>query len=169
MFNIILKKTFIIPTLVIAVLYVVITIYMMNIRLVLSTIFGSFDLDYKFKLLTALLEGLWTSMSSSGIIMLFTIAVLTGANLTLIFQRIVRMHSFGKLGLFSSFGSLLGLVSGGCAACSLPVLGLLGLGTSVAYLPFRGTELSVLSIVLLLISCFIMIRSEMQSKVCKVK
>lgn len=166
MLDIILKRKFIIPTLVIALVYVVITVYMMNIRLVVSTVFGSFGLDYKVKLLTALLEGLWTSMSSFGIVMLFIIALLTGANLTLIFRRIWHIHYFGKLGLFASFGSTLGFISGGCAACSLPILGLLGLGTSVVYLPFRGTELSVISVILLLISCFIMIRSELKSKVC---
>ena len=161
-----LRRKFIIPTLVIATLYSVLTIYLMNFRLLKMTLLGSFDLEYKIKLLIALLGGMWTAMSGFGLTMLIVIALLTGANLTLMFRRIMQIHSFGKLSFFASFGSAFGFISSGCAACGLPILALLGLSSSAIYLPFQGAELSMLSVVLLAISFYMMLKSELKSKVC---
>jgi hypothetical protein len=65
--------------------------------------------------------------------------------------------------------SVLGIVGSGCAACGLPVLALLGLSGSVAYLPFQGTELSIISVVMLSISLYLMVKSNSQSKVCQLE
>jgi len=130
------------------------------------TLLGSFVLEYKIKLLFALLGGMWTAMSGFGLVMLIIIAILTGANLTLIFKRVIDIRSFGKLNFFASFGSAFGFISSGCAACGLPILALLGIGASAIYLPFKGAELSIISAVLLAVSFYLMIKSELKSKVC---
>jgi len=138
----------------------------MNFRLLKMTLLGSFALEYKAKLLVALLGGMWTAMSGFGLVMLIIIAILTGANLTLIFKRVIDIRSFGKLNFFASFGSAFGFIASGCAACGLPILALLGLSSSAIYLPFQGAELSIISFVLLAISFYMMARSELKSKVC---
>ena len=166
MIKLLFRRKFIIPTLVIAVLYSVTTTYLMNFRLLKMTLLGLYTLEYKIKLLTALLGGMWTAMSGFGLTMLIIIAVLTGANLTLIFKRVMEIHSFGKLNFFASFGSAFGFIASGCAACGLPILALLGLGGAAAYLPFQGAELSILSAVLLAISFYMMAKSELKAKVC---
>src|SRR3989344_6725075 len=153
-----LRRKFIIPTLVIATLYSVLTIYLMNFRLLKMTLLGSFDLEYKIKLLIALLGGMWTAMSGFGLTMLIIIALLTGANLTLIFKRVMDIRSFNKLSFFASLGSAFGFISSGCAACGLPILAILGLSSSVIYLPFQGTELSIISVALLAISFYMMLK-----------
>ena len=61
-------------------------------------------------------------------------------------------------------GSLLGIIGSGCAACGLPIISLLGLTGSIMYLPFHGSELSVISIVLLSLSFYAMIKAITQSK-----
>ena len=164
--QLIFRRKFIIPTFSIAVLYLLVTTYLMNFRLLKMTLLGSYDLEYKIKLLTTLLGGMWTAMSGFGLVMLIIIAVLTGANLTLIFKRVMDIRSFSKLNFFASFGSAFGFISSGCAACGLPILALLGLSGSAIYLPFQGAELSIISAILLVMSFYMMVKSELKSKVC---
>lgn len=168
MLQVILKKKFIIPTLTIAVLYSLLTTYLMNVRLLKITLLGSFSLEYKLRLLIALLGGMWTAMSGFGLTMLIIVALLTGANLTLVAERIIRLRSFGKLHFVAGGSSLLGFIGSGCAACGLPILALLGLSGSVIYLPFRGMELSVISVGLLLLSFYLMVKNYPEKEVCEV-
>jgi len=141
---------------------------MMNVRLLKFTLLGSFTLEYKVKLLIAILGGMWTAMSGFGLMMLIIIALLTGANLTLMAQRIVKLRSFGKLQFVAGGSSLLGFIGSGCAACGLPMLALLGLSGSVIYLPFKGIEISVVSAALLLVSLYLMIKSDSKKEICEV-
>ena len=122
---------------IIAVIYIVVTIYLMNFGLVRSTIVGDYPLGYKGKLLLILLEGMWTSMTGKGLLLLVTTAILTGVNLSLLVARLKELKNQGKVRLVVGGSSLLGIVGSGCAACGLPVLALLGLGGSMAFLPLR--------------------------------
>lgn len=168
MLQVILRKKFIISTLVIAVLYSLLTTYLMNVRLLKFALLGSFSLEYKARLLVALVGGMWTAMSGFGLTMFIIVAVLTGANLTLVIERIIRLRSFGKLQFVAGGSSLLGFIGSGCAACGLPILALLGLGGSVIYLPFGGVELSVISAGLLLLSFYLMVKNYSKKEVCEV-
>lgn len=153
---------FYIASFAIAVVYVILTIYLMNFRLVRDTIIGDFPLGYKSKLLFELLQGMWTSMTEKGILLLITTAILTGVNLSLLVGRLKELKSQGNVRLVVGGSSLLGIVGSGCAACGLPILALLGLSGGVAFLPLRGTELSYLSVVLLLVSFYILTRTATQ-------
>ena len=84
----ILSKNIIIPALLIAILYVVATIYLMNAGLVKDAIFGVHSLSYKLNLLVALLAGMWTAMSRLSLALLVVVAILTGLNLTLTIERL---------------------------------------------------------------------------------
>lgn len=163
----ILKPKNILFILLIASFYITFVTYLMNTSLVLFTVTGGYPLEYKFKLLLSLLQGMWTAMSGIGLLTLFITAILTGANLTLLFQRIVYLKSAGNLKLIVGGSSILGLVSSGCAACGLPILALLGLSGSIAYLPLRGIELSYISIFLLLGSFYLLVKSSDQMRSCK--
>ena len=132
------SKRFAIPTLVITFLYVILITYSMNVNILRDTLFGDYDFDYKFKLLFSLLQGMWTAMSGWGLTVLFLVALLTGANLTLFINKIRMLKNNKSLKLVVGGNTLLGIVGSGCAACGLPILSLLGLGGSVMYLPFRG-------------------------------
>lgn len=162
------SKRFIASILIIAVLYVMVATWMMNIRLIKSAILGSYELSYKISLLTSLLGGMWTAMSGFGLVTLILVALLTGANLTLIFLKIKSLHS-QKISFLTYVSSLFGFATSGCAACGLPILSLLGMGGSIIYLPFRGTELSVIALILLLLSFYLLVRADSKEKVCEVK
>jgi len=162
------SKNIIIPILLIAAMYMAITIYLMNAGLVKDTLFGMHSLSYKWNLLVALLAGVWTAMSRLSLVLLIVASVLTGANLTLVIQRLKTIRASGKMSFMVGGSSLLGIVGSSCASCGLPIVAFLGLSGTIFYLPFRGLELSVLAIILLLISLYALIRRRPKQTVCAV-
>lgn len=164
--EIILKPNFIFPSLIISILYLIATTFLMNGGLVKDTILGVYSLQYKINLLFALLQGMWTAMNGTGLLVLVLTALLTGVNLTLLWQKLRQMKSFENLHFVVGGNSILGIVGSGCAACGLPVLSLFGLSGSVIYLPFHGAELSYLAVVLLSISFFLLLRSFLEQQSC---
>ena len=162
------SKNIILPALLIAILYVMTTIYLMNAGLVKDAILGVHSLSYKLNLLVALLAGMWTAMSRLSLALLVAVAILTGLNLTLTAERLKTIRSSGKIHLAVGGSSLLGIVGSGCASCGLPILALVGLSGAIAYLPLRGVELSIVAIILLSASLYFLIRSRTQEKACTV-
>ena len=162
------SKKIITPTLLIAAVYMVATIYLMNADLVKDTIFGSHSLSYKWNLLLALLAGMWTSMSRINLFLLVVVAILTGTNLTMVVRRLQVIRASGKMSLVVGGSSLLGIVGSGCASCGLPILAFLGLSGAIFYLPFQGLELSVLAIILLSVSLYSLIKRNAKQEVCAV-
>jgi hypothetical protein len=82
----------------------------MNITIIKDTVLGNYAWSYKISLLTTLLQGMWTAMSFSGLTTLFFIALLTGANLTLVVDRLTSLKKFDKLQVVVGGNSLLGVV-----------------------------------------------------------
>lgn len=162
------SKKIIVPTAIISVLYVAATIYLMNAGLVKDTIFGAHSFGYKSNLLIALLAGMWTSMSRISLMLLIVVSILTGANLTLVVQRLRIIRASGKMSFVVGGSSLLGAIGSGCASCGLPILAFLGLSGAVFYLPFQGLELSVLAIALLSVSLYSLINQGTKKAVCAV-
>lgn len=164
----IFSKNIILPAALIAVLYVIATIYLMNAGLVKDALLGDHSFSYKWNLLIALLMGMWTTMSRLSLFLLMVIAILTGINLTLVFHRFRAIKASGKMRLMVGGSSLLGVVGSGCVSCGLPILALLGLSGAIFYLPFQGLELSVFAIILLSFSLYVLIRQRTKPVVCDV-
>lgn len=166
--DILLSKKVLLTSCAIAVAYIVLAVYPMNFSLVKDTIFGSFPLSYKFRLLIALLGGMWTAMTKFSLFLFVLTGILTGINLTLLTLRLSVMRGSGKLHVMVGGSSLLAIVSSGCAVCGLPILALFGLSGSIIYLPFQGAEISVVAVVLLLMTLYFMIISYPTEQVCKI-
>ena len=139
---------------IIAVIYLLLVVLLMNWSLTRDTIFGSHSLEYKVKIILALSVGMWTSMSRAGLLVLVVTAILTGLNLSLLIDKLDELRGLGKVKIVAGGSSILGIVASGCATCGLPILALLGLGGSVAYLPGRGIEIGYVAIALLLFSLY---------------
>ena len=163
------SRKIIVPALMLTTLYVVTAVYLMNVGLVKDTLFGTYSFDYKTEVLGALLIGMWTAMSGLSLFLLITVAWLSGLNLVLAVERFRKIRSSGKMHLAMGGSSLLGIVGSGCASCGLPILALLGLGGAAASLPFRGVELSLIALVLLLISLYVLVKGEGSRAVCAVE
>ncbi len=156
----------IVPALIIAALYVMTTVYLMNASLVKDALFGMHSLGYKWGILSALLVGMWTAMSGLSLFLLITVATLTGLNLVLTLERLWFIKSSGKIHWAIGGSSILGIVGSGCASCGLPILALLGFGGAAAYLPFQGMELSLVAIALLSVSLYVLMRGRTQQMFC---
>lgn len=160
------STSFLVPTVIIATVYTILVVYLMNSTLVVDTVTGAYPILYKIRLLTALLEGMWTTMTRFGLLLLVGAALLTGANLTLTIQKIHRLRSMGRLHFAVGGGSILGVIGGGCAACGLPIVSLLGLSGSIIYLPLQGKELSIIGVILLSMSLYFMIKGIKPERSC---
>lgn len=156
----------IVMTLAVAALYVVMTAYLMNTSLVHDAIFGDHSWEYTQSILLALLFGIGTAMSGVSVFLLFTIALLTGVNVSLLAERIRNARLSGKIRTTVGGSSLLGIIGGGCASCGLPVLALPGISGAIAYLPFQGMELSIVAIILLTVSLLSLLKSRSE-KACR--
>lgn len=148
---------------IIAIIYLLLVVLLMNESLVRDTMLGSYSLEYKVKIILALMAGMWTAMSRARLFLLVVTAILTGLNLSLIMQKLGELRGQGKVKIVVSASSLLGIVGSGCVACGLPILALLGLGGSVAYLPGRGAEIGYLAVGLLLFSFYLLKKNYNQA------
>ncbi len=161
------SKKFLIQTILIAVCYLLLVIYLMNINLMKDTLFGNYPLGYRISISIALLGGMWTAMSHLALAILVTTAFLTGVNLTLIIQKISLLRAAPKVQLVLG-SSILGVISSGCVACGLPIISFLGLTGSLVFLPFHGSELSVVALVLLIISSYFLLNENNKYRVCAI-
>ncbi len=84
------------------------------------------------------------------------IAVLTGINSSMIICRKQMTGSLGfKKGAGSSAcGAFTGAAASGCPVCTMPLLGVFGLGGALALFPLQGLELKMLAIVALAVSLY---------------
>lgn len=154
------KPSFWLPTIFLSVIYLIISTYLTNYRLVMETVFGPYVLDYKLSVLISLVGGLETALPKLNILVLIVISVLTGANITLL---IVNVRERRRLGVHcvatgaSIFGSLVSI----CGVCSLPLLTFFGLGGSFFWLTLGGNVLSSLTIIVLTATFYFSLRSDM--------
>ncbi len=99
-----------------------------------------------------LLTSFWKTVEVYSFISLVLISLLVGILVSLIFYKINLGKSIDnkKLGIFGSAGIFLGAFVPGCSACSIGLISFLGIGASVLnFLPYKGLEISILSIGLL--------------------
>lgn len=160
--QILLSRSFIIVCFLASTAYFIFSIYFGNLPLVWDTVIGQYSYSYKLNLLSALLAGAFTAISIKNLTVLTILSFLTGANIALIVRRFRLLKSSGHLSLVFGGGSILSLTGAGCFGCGLPILGFLGLSASVAHLPLKGLEVSLISIGLLLASFVILIKREQQ-------
>lgn len=151
----------------IAFLYILITIFVLNYRLVATALVASFPFADKVAILLSLLEGLFTAFSPGDTIIMLLSAVLVGVNILLIGKTIYLLEHAGKLRLSIGGATLIGLISAGCSSCGFSLLSILGLSTSLSFLPFHGMGLHVLSAVFLLFSSWYMLKKLRDSLYCK--
>lgn len=144
-----LRIPFILFTSGIALLYFLFSLYILNYRLVVSTLFGNFPLSYKVTLLAALLGGAWTAFTPLDLTFILLDAILVGANTALFIKSIKKLRNQGMVEVSIGGATILGLVTAGCSSCGFSILALLGVSASFSFLPFKGIELHILATLLL--------------------
>lgn len=83
------------------------------------------------------------------------VSLLSGVTITMI---IYQLKNFGdvkpKSGVVEIFGIFSGALAASCPACAVTLISLIGLSGGLAVLPFHGLEFSLLALVLLTFSLF---------------
>jgi len=79
----------------------------------------------------------------------------------------------GRTAGFGVFGSIMGMLGVGCAACNSIILSsVIGAGAAAGFvgiLPFRGVEIGLLGIVILIASIFLIARKIQEVEICTIK
>lgn len=150
-------------------LYGIITIIAAAILFSLNSLIRNYTLlvhDFSLSLVFSLIRGTLTSLPPYAIITLVLVSVLGGIVVAFSAFTIRRQLA---LGISTSFtGIIIAVFAPACPACALSLLSIVGLGGFLAVLPFKGIELGILGIVILL-SSLIYLSKKINATVCEVK
>ena len=137
----------------ISLLYFSASIFLLNYKLIQSSILGEISISFKFKILFELLVGYYTALSSFDFLLLVITSLLVGFNILIVYKTLIKLKNFGgKLSLTAGGSAILGIFVVGCSSCGFSVLSLLGLMGALSFIPFRGLGLQILVILLLVFS-----------------
>lgn len=144
--------------------YLTLSLYFVNYRLILQTLFDTYPLTYKATLLFSLATGTWQILPWYEFILISITAILVGTNIALITKLLKRIKSQGKLKLSTGSTSLLAIAGVGCPSCGVSVLSVLGISSSA--FPVRGVTLQLITLGLLLLSLTYNIKKLRQPQLC---
>jgi len=93
----------------------------------------------------------------TSLVLTLLVAIMTGVYLSLfIFRKDLsrkdKTKGGKKDGVAGAFGGGVNLVASGCPTCGVPLLGLIGIPSALMVLPYKGLELKLLSVIILIIS-----------------
>ncbi len=143
----------------------------------LITSFAGFFIFYKLTLWTVTDNSLEFFVMMSGVnftllslISLGIIALLFGVFLSMFAYKIKTAKKASKgSGFFGAIGLITGGLAAGCPTCGAILFSLIGAPLALMILPFKGLELKILSIVLLLLSNYFLAKSLAESETCEIK
>lgn len=123
---------------------------------VFASIFAiSMDPGLLWKVFTNQVNMIWEVSGPLNVLAVAAVAVLAGVNIAL---TIFRVRRTGVLVERRTFVGLLGVFGGSfgaaCAACQTALIGLILGSGGLALFPFKGLEISILAIAILLVSLF---------------
>jgi hypothetical protein len=132
-------------------LFLLLSLSLINIPNILSVISSNYPLFSKLRILSVIITGAFYTISGIDFVLLLIISVLFGANFAFVIEKFNFIRKQHNLRLTIGSG-IISLASAGCASCGLSLVSLVGLGSALAILPFRGVELYLLAIAVLLAS-----------------
>lgn len=160
----------IIWSILLAVMYLFLTDILLNLRLVGASISNHFPFATIFSLFVSLFIGSFTSLSAEPVTLyvLLLNAFLVGLNLFLLSKALRGLQISRKVHISLGGATLFSLVTAGCASCGLSLLSVIGLSATLAFLPFHGAELRIISLGLLALSAFYMLKKLHEAKYCRI-
>ena len=131
---------------------------------IISLVWGVFVFAFLYFFLVAKVANynLWNSVMMSGagfvtfsIVSSIIIAALSGILFSMIFFKFEKGRKLEGKGIFGVIGSGIAAFGVGCPTCGAFLFGLLGMPLALMYLPFRGLELQVVGILVLMFSIYL--------------
>ena len=123
------------------------------------------------RLFLTLFMGLWETMTTSSFIIMIFLGLSLGMFISLVAYKTKMLRSVSdRNGIFTTAGIFLGILAPGCAACGVGLLSVFGISAAVlAFLPFRGLEISILAVGFLLFSIAGITKNVKKGIVCEIK
>ncbi|MSS74124.1 hypothetical protein EXS72_00585 [Candidatus Pacearchaeota archaeon] len=154
--------------------YLILTIVTALIMYIV-TIISSDYLELKIVLKQKSINLIWnffigfpTTIKWYSTIALFLICILFGLFVSLNKYK-SRQVTNQKGSIIGTIGLFLGMVAPGCVTCGIGLTSVLGIAGILIYLPFKGFEVSILSIVLLIWANLKVSKSLLMPNICSIK
>ncbi len=149
-------------------------IWLPNWSFVTQTIISKlYTSQQKFLLLLSSLGALETNFTTLSRTLTIIVALLFGINIAFLVYYLKKRIKLQRSAGLSVLGVISGLVSVGCASCGSVILSsLFGIGATAGFigvLPLQGQEFGLLSIILLLISIFLVAKKIQDPGSCQIK
>lgn len=143
---------------------------LLNYQLIAHIIAAGFPLLSILSLVGSLLLGSFTTMSAEPLTLCAFLlnAALVGLNLVLVVKAFRGLEKGKRIYVSLGGTTLFALVTAGCTSCGISLLSVLGLSATLAFLPFHGAELRIISLVLLTLSAFYVIKKLHEAKYCRI-
>jgi len=163
-----LSRRLALGTLLIACLYLSLSVLLLNWALFASLIQQGESILRLFSLFFTLFGGLWTSLSAIDFSLTILSSLLVGVNFMLLIRTVYLLEHKGKLRFSIGGATLFSIIATGCTSCGLSFLSILGLSASLSFLPFHGLELHISAVFLLGLSIVYMLRQLHNGLYCKI-
>ena len=147
-------------------------VWLPNLHLIWQTFANTgASLSEKIKLLINLLGGIGTNFSLFSASYTVAIAILLGIDIAMVVYYARKRNTLERKSITTSIGAIASGAFGiGCAACGSVILSMfLGAASFLAYLPLRGGEFGILSVILLTASLFLISRKIAEPLTCNTK
>ena len=153
-FEVLKKWKYLTLSIVVAILFYIINIFLSNFRYIAPTFKKGI-----LKFLEALLMDAISYpqfFTYKFFIGLIFISLLFGTLISLIAYKTKMLKNFsGETGFLTSTGIFFGIVAPGCSACGVGFLSAIGVsGAAIAFLPWKGFELFLIAIILILFAIY---------------
>ncbi|PIN85604.1 MAG: hypothetical protein COV47_01280 [Candidatus Diapherotrites archaeon CG11_big_fil_rev_8_21_14_0_20_37_9] len=126
-----------------------------NSSLIFSIISGNYLVIEKITILFSLLSGTFSNNTELTIITLTIVGILTGINASFIMYKFSIDRKLSKRNsIAGAVGTVIGLFAGGCASCAFTIAALFGVVGALSFLPFKGVELTIIGIGILIFALF---------------
>ncbi len=152
-----------------AIIFFLLNILLPNLK-ALKTVIASTTMSQAITFIGALLQGGINSITTTSLYVLIIISLLIGIVLSLLIYKVKMVKMFSMQdGKTTTIGAILGLAAPGCASCGIGVLSAVGLTSTLAYLPFKGMEIGLISIALLMTSTASLASRIADGNACSIK
>jgi hypothetical protein len=136
----------------------------------LNALFHNFKLvfseNFKWGIVFSLIRGFHNTMASYSVVFLVVISLLTGVLISMGIYLVKRQISSGIYA--GGTGIIMSIIAPACSSCALGLVGLLGLGGFLSILPFKGAEIGLLGIAVVIIA-LIIISKKVVTQTCEIK
>lgn len=157
--------------------YLLLTISLSSISLAGYSLFNNFSLieeylrESQYSLVVSLIPSIsaryFQTLPAAEIMLVTTISLLVGLNITLAVFRLLELSEFGRENASSFAGAALATFAPACTACAGAVVGLTGISSAIALIPFSGYSIRILAIILLAGSTIYTL-NQLGTKACKI-